>query len=196
MNNLIFYRANNIGTNRLDDIDQRATADLKKFSSQFAELYGNLLKPSLEVVLLSRTLGEMMGYSNLMGFFAFFVMAGQWLRVVMPAFAKIHAEIHGLEGDFRSNHFRVMEHSEEIAFYGGSAREREIVNSSFRRLTNATNNHLFLQMMMSCLDSYVGKNELPIPFLESFSLMCSQVRSKHDGLQHADSGRLFGHPRP
>lgn len=82
LSNLIFYRASNIGSQRIEDIDHRATQDLKKFSSSVSELYGNLLKPVLEVVLLSHTLAKLMGGKQLMGFFAFFIVAGQWYSLI------------------------------------------------------------------------------------------------------------------
>lgn len=48
----------NLHRNRMDDVDQRATQDLKKFCSSASELYGNLLKPILELFLLSHTLSK------------------------------------------------------------------------------------------------------------------------------------------
>ena len=78
LSDLLFYRAANIGSKRIEDIDQRMTQDLKKFTSSVSELYGNLLKPVLEVVLISHTLAKLMGTKQLIGFFAYFVIAGQW----------------------------------------------------------------------------------------------------------------------
>jgi len=34
MRNLVFYRSNNIGRHRIDDIDTRVTQDVKKFCTQ------------------------------------------------------------------------------------------------------------------------------------------------------------------
>ena len=36
-----------------------------------------------------------------------------------------------LEGEFRSHHARLITYAEEIAFYGGAEREKEIVDESF-----------------------------------------------------------------
>jgi ATP-binding cassette, subfamily D (ALD), member 3 len=124
---------------------------------QLADLYGNLLKPTLEVFLLSRTLGNMMGGRNLIGFFAYFIIAAQWLRLIMPPFARYHREAQQLEGSFRSHHTRLITHAEEIAFYGGSEREREIVDESFNGIRKLNNKQYFLQLLMGMLDGYVVK---------------------------------------
>lgn len=39
-----------------------------------------------------------------------------------------------LEGELRYNHSRIIAHSEEIAFYRGSQREKEIANATFKRV--------------------------------------------------------------
>jgi ATP-binding cassette subfamily D (ALD) protein 3 len=98
-----------------------------------------------------------MGGRQLAGFFAFFIFAGQWLRFVMPPFAKYTAETQRLEADFRSHHHRLIAHSEEIAFYGGSQREKEIVNESFKSVVRISNRHFWLQALMGILDSYLVK---------------------------------------
>jgi len=107
--------------------------------------------------MLSRTLSAMMGGRNLIGFFAFFVIAAQWLRVVMPPFARYHKEAQQLEGSFRSHHTRLITHAEEIAFYGGAQREREIVDESFSIIRVLNNKQYFFQLLMGMLDGYVVK---------------------------------------
>jgi len=154
---LVFYRASNIGRNRMEDVDQRATQDLKKFCSSASELYGNLLKPVLELVLLSHTLSKLMGFEHLMGFYLYFMISGQWLRFVMPPFAKLHADAQKLEGDFRTNHTRITSHAEEIAFYGGSEREKQIANASYSNIVKLADKHYFLQLVMGIFDSYLVK---------------------------------------
>ena len=52
----------------------------------------------------------------------------------MPPFAKMTAEQQQLEGVFRSHHNRILNHSEEIAFYKGSERENEIIDESFSNI--------------------------------------------------------------
>lgn len=144
-------------TSQFSDLDQIITADVKKFSSQLCELYGNLLKPVLEVLFISHTLSKLMGFQNLLGFYAFFVLAGTWLRFVMPPFAQIHRETSQLEGVFRAHHARLINKAEEIAFYGGSEREKVILERSFKDVLKISTKHHFLQWIVSILDSYLVK---------------------------------------
>ena len=59
-------------------------------------------------------------------------------------------------GDFRTHHTRITNHAEEIAFYGGSEREKEIVNDSYFSIVKLSEKQHFLQCLMGFLDSYLG----------------------------------------
>eukprot|EP01116_Phalansterium_solitarium_P008385 TRINITY_DN2223_c0_g1_i1.p2 TRINITY_DN2223_c0_g1~~TRINITY_DN2223_c0_g1_i1.p2 ORF type:complete len:430 (-),score=198.35 TRINITY_DN2223_c0_g1_i1:127-1416(-) len=98
-----------------------------------------------------------MGISHLGAFFAYFLVSAQWLRFVMPPFARMTAEGAKLEGEFRSHHMRVIQRAEEIAFYGGSEREKQIVTGSFNNIVKLSNKQYFLQLLMGVLDSYLVK---------------------------------------
>jgi ATP-binding cassette subfamily D (ALD) protein 3 len=75
----------------------------------------------------------------------------------MPPFAEMTRESQRLEGEFRSHHHRLIAHSEEIAFYGGADREKEIVNDSYRSIIRLSNRQFTLQGLMSVLDTYLVK---------------------------------------
>ena len=158
LSDLVFYRSANLGTNRIEDVDQRITQDVKKFSSQLVEVYGNLLKPILEVILYSRTLAAMMGGRQLAGFFIFFIVAGQFLKFIMPPFSALTAEIQRREGEFRSHHHRIIGHAEEIAFYGGGDREKDIIDSSFYSVKRILRKVFFLRAAMGIVDQYLVKH--------------------------------------
>mmetsp|Transcript_213 Transcript_213/g.262 ORF Transcript_213/g.262 Transcript_213/m.262 type:complete len:497 (-) Transcript_213:30-1520(-) len=158
LNDLVYYRSGNLGTDKIEDVDQRITQDIKKFCSQLTEVYGNLLKPILEVLLYSRTLANMMGGRQLMGFFIFFLIAGQFLKFIMPPFSALTAETQRREGEFRSHHHRIIGHAEEIAFYGGGEREREIIDNSFGSVKRILRKIFFLRAIMGIVDQYLVKH--------------------------------------
>jgi ATP-binding cassette subfamily D (ALD) protein 3 len=75
----------------------------------------------------------------------------------MPPFAKFTSESQRLEGEFRAHHRRVLVHSEEIAFFGGDQREREILDQSYTRTANISKAQHFFQLCMGILDNYLVK---------------------------------------
>eukprot|EP01096_Ripella_sp_DP13-Kostka_P015549 TRINITY_DN7348_c0_g1_i1.p1 TRINITY_DN7348_c0_g1~~TRINITY_DN7348_c0_g1_i1.p1 ORF type:complete len:727 (+),score=355.64 TRINITY_DN7348_c0_g1_i1:147-2327(+) len=154
---LVYYRASNLGKFRIEDIDQRICDDLKGFCTQVSEIYGNLLKPGLELIFLTRTLSAKMGGKYLSIFFLFFLITGQLLKFVMPSFAKITAETSRREGELRSNHHRLINYAEEIAFYGGAEREKEIVEQSFKSVSENLNYTYTLRFLMNMLNNYLVK---------------------------------------
>merc|ERR1712137_1133314 len=158
LNDLVYYRAANLGNDKIEDVDQRITQDIKKFCSQLTEVYGNLLKPILEVLLYSKTLASLMGGRQLMGFFMFFFIAGQFLKFIMPPFSALTAETQKREGEFRSHHHRIIGHAEEIAFYGGGERELSIIENSFSSVTRILHKTFFLRSIMGIVDQYLVKH--------------------------------------
>ena len=100
----------------------------------------------------------MMGGKQLMGFFVFFLVAGQFLKFIMPPFSALTAETQRREGEFRSHHHRVIRHAEEIAFYGGGERELEIIDNSFGKVKRILNKTFFLRAIMGIIDQYLVKH--------------------------------------
>ena len=48
-----FYRMSAVGQELLSTLDQRCTADIEEFAVDTAVLYGNLIKPAIEIVSFS-----------------------------------------------------------------------------------------------------------------------------------------------
>lgn len=87
----------------------------------------------------------------------YFISTGLILRTISPPFGKYVAVEQALEGDFRYSHSRVIAHAEEIAFYGGGDREKEIVNNSFQRITEHLNKVFILRFGNGIIDSVLVK---------------------------------------
>ena len=75
----------------------------------------------------------------------------------MPPYSQFSADTQRKEGEFRSHHHRVIAHNEEIAFYGGGEREKEILNESFSSLRQLFNKIFSYQMGMGIVDQYLVK---------------------------------------
>jgi ATP-binding cassette subfamily D (ALD) protein 3 len=62
-----------------------------------------------------------------------------------------------LEGEFRYAHSRVITHSEEIAFYGGHEKEKQIVNSSFDKISRHVTRVYQMRFLNGIFDSVFVK---------------------------------------
>jgi ABC-type uncharacterized transport system fused permease/ATPase subunit len=71
--NRAYYAASTLGG--LTHADQRITEDVERFASSLAELYNKTLKPLLDVILFTRSLARVMGYSGQVG------VERRWARV-------------------------------------------------------------------------------------------------------------------
>jgi hypothetical protein len=125
------------------------------FVLQFAEVYGNLLKPIIEIGLVSIALRRRMGGRHLLGFLAFFLLSAKWVLWVTPPFEVLAAERSQLEGEFRSHHARLIGASEEIALSGGTTREKEIVEGSFRAVIRQAKRHSQLECLQNAFEYYI-----------------------------------------
>eukprot|EP00793_Prasinoderma_coloniale_P000611 PRCOL_00003760-RA len=152
----VFYRASCVG-HTLDTLDQRATADVAELAEKVTKLYGNVLKPTLEVALYSYRLSRMIGPAELSVFFLYFVASSSWLQLIMPPFGKLTAEQQRLEGELRGHHSRLLTHAEEIAFCGGGEREKELADTALKKISRQANVVHLLRSCVGVLDSYSVK---------------------------------------
>jgi ATP-binding cassette, subfamily D (ALD), member 3 len=99
-------------------------------------LYSDIAKPLVDIGLFAYKLGESIGFEAPFMMLGYFATSGLLLRTLSPPFGKFIAIEQGLEGQFRYSHSRIIAHSEEIAFYRGSEKEKEVANSSFKKVFN------------------------------------------------------------
>ena len=77
-----FYGINNLD-DRMANVDQLITVDVAKFSDSLAEIYSNLAKPVLDVILYNWQLSKNVGLEGLIG-----------LTIVVQASAALRQSIH------------------------------------------------------------------------------------------------------
>lgn len=86
----IFYQVCNLDS-RVSNPDQRLTQDIEKWASSLSNLYSNLSKPILDVLLFSRKLAEILGWKGPLLCGAWYLVAGAILRVISPPFGRLTA---------------------------------------------------------------------------------------------------------
>jgi ATP-binding cassette subfamily D (ALD) protein 3 len=117
--------------NRINHPDQIFTNDVEKWSNSLSELFLSLLKPVLDLVLLTRKLSTTIGYKGPFLMMGWFLLSGVLMKYMSPSFGKLVAIEQSLEGNFRACHSNMIQYSEEIAFYKGNEWEENRLNNSF-----------------------------------------------------------------
>ena len=121
---ITFYKVSNLD-NRIRNVDQLITQDIVKFSESLSHLYSDIAKPLVDIGLFALKLGQSIGTEAPLAMLSYFLASGMILRSISPPFGRFAAKEQSLEGEFRHTHSRLIGHSEEIAFYGGAAKERD-----------------------------------------------------------------------
>ncbi|CAH2355314.1 peroxisomal long-chain fatty acid import protein 1 [[Candida] railenensis] len=139
-----YYSLIQLSDNKIKDPDQRISTDVARLASALASLPGQLLKPTLDLMLCARELGKS-GVGSGEGTLALGLLAHFStiiLRFFSPPFAKLASEKANLEGQLRSAHSKIVTNSEEIAFLRGHHRELDYVDICYYQLEK------FLKMEM------------------------------------------------
>ena len=112
---------------RIKNADQLITVDISRFSNSLAELYSNLAKPTLDMIIYNWSLSRSVGGEGLFTMALLVQLSANIMRALTPPFGKYVAEEARLEGEFRASHSRLIDFSEEIALYEGHEAEKDNV---------------------------------------------------------------------
>lgn len=153
---MMYYKTSNIDS-RIANPDQALTETLTLWGRSLSELYANLTKPILDIILFSRKLAELMGWEGPAMVVFYYACSITIIRLISPPFGTLAAITQRLEGDFRSSHHRLIIRSEEIAFYGGHDREKQMLNEQYMRLENHTKYVLNQQFGMKAFNGFLQK---------------------------------------
>ncbi|KAJ7721960.1 ABC transporter transmembrane region 2-domain-containing protein [Mycena maculata] len=141
----------------LEGVDQYITADVESWSQALAGLYGNILKPSLDLILFTSQLSKSLGVRGTLLLFCNYYATVAILRAVTPAFGRLAAVEARLEGEYRAGMGRIGREGEEIAFYDGGARERDILSNAYLRLIKHVNSIYKIRIAYEWTEDYVIK---------------------------------------
>lgn len=153
---MTFYTIGNLD-DRIKNADQLITVDVNKFSHSLAELYSNLAKPILDIVLYNIQLAKNVGGEGLFGMSMIVHLSALALRAFTPPFGKYAAEQAKLEGEFRFTHSRLIENAEEIALYSGHDMEKSILDRSYFALIKHVNRIFRRRIFHGIMEDWVVK---------------------------------------
>ncbi|KAF9914171.1 hypothetical protein BX616_008827, partial [Lobosporangium transversale] len=96
LTDMTFYAIGNLD-DRIKNADQCITVDVNKFCTSLSELYSNLAKPILDVIIYNVQLSKSVGGEGLFGVSALLHASALVLRALTPPFGKMVAEEQRLE---------------------------------------------------------------------------------------------------
>lgn len=111
----------------------------------------------LDIVLLSAKLAAVVGVTGPFTMYLYYAISAFILRLIMPSFPRLTAEQQRLEGDYRYVHSRAINYAEEIAFFAGQKKERQVMDVSFDRLYRHMRNIFTKQAWLGVIDSWLVK---------------------------------------
>jgi ATP-binding cassette subfamily D (ALD) protein 3 len=156
LRNMHYYKICNLD-NRIANPDQRLTQDAERWASCLATLYINLVKPTMDMVLFSRKLSELVGWEGPAITFAWYGFSGLIIRMISPPFGRLTAQEARLEGEYRALHSQLLTHSEEVAFYNGHEWEKRNIDGGFDKLYSHISFVLKKRFLMGIYDSMLVK---------------------------------------
>ena len=156
LSHMTFYSLSALD-DRIKNADQLIAVDVSNFSNTLAELYSNLAKPTLDIIIYNYSLSKSVGGEGLFMMSLLVQLSANIMRALTPPFGKYVAEEARLEGEFRSQHSRLIDHSEEIALYSGHEAEKDTLDKGYFTLIKHVNRILRRRLYHGVMEDFVIK---------------------------------------
>ncbi|KAF2404925.1 hypothetical protein EJ06DRAFT_4409 [Trichodelitschia bisporula] len=142
---------------RIKNADQLITVDVAKFSNSLAELYSNIAKPVLDMAIYNYSLSRSVGGEGLFFMSLVVQLSASVMRALTPPFGRYVADEARLEGEFRFQHSRLIDYSEEIALYHGQEAEKDTLDKGYFTLIKHVNRILRRRFYHGIMEDFVIK---------------------------------------
>ncbi|RHZ52038.1 ATP-binding cassette long-chain fatty acid transporter PXA2 [Aspergillus thermomutatus] len=156
LSNMTFYAISALD-DRVKNPDQLITVDVSRFSDSLAELYSNLAKPVLDMVIYNYSLSKSVGGEGLFIMSLLVQLSANVMRALTPPFGKYVADEARLEGEFRFLHSRLIDYSEEVALYHGQEAEKDTLDKGYFTLIKHVNRILRRRLYHGFMEDFVIK---------------------------------------
>ena len=153
---MTFYTLSTLD-DRIKNADQLITVDVSKFSNSLAELYSNLAKPILDMAIYNYSLSKSVGGEGLFFMSLLVQVSASVMRALTPPFGKYVADEARLEGEFRFQHSRLIDNSEEVALFAGHEAEKDTLDKGYFTLIKHVNHILRRRFYHGVMEDFVIK---------------------------------------
>ncbi|XP_054723469.1 ATP-binding cassette sub-family D member 3-like [Uloborus diversus] len=156
LSGIIYYKMSNID-NRISNPDQLLTQDVDKFCASVTDLYSNISKPTLDIIIFVQRLSSSIGAEGPSLMMTYLLFAGLLLTRLRRPIGKMTMTEQKLEGELRYVNSRLITNSEEIAFYKGHGREKVTMLHAFQRLVNHIRMSQHFNFAMGYIDNIIAR---------------------------------------
>nr|WOF01074.1 ATP-binding cassette protein [Corynespora cassiicola] len=156
LSHMTFYTLSALD-DRIKNADQLITVDVAKFSNSLAELYSNIAKPVLDMIIYNYSLSRSVGGEGLFFMSLLVQLSANVMRALTPPFGKYVADEARLEGEFRFQHSRLIDYSEEVALYHGHEAEKDTLDKGYFTLIKHVNRILRRRFYHGVMEDFVIK---------------------------------------
>ncbi|KAM7200914.1 ABC transporter transmembrane region 2 domain containing protein [Rhypophila sp. PSN 637] len=156
LSQLTFYGISALD-DRIKNPDQLIAVDVAKFSNSLAELYSNLAKPLLDMTIYTASLSKSVGGEGVVFMSLLVQLSAHLMRALTPPFGKYVADEARLEGEFRFQHSRLIDHAEEVALYAGHEAEKDTLDKGYFTLIKHVNYILRRRFYHGFMEDFVIK---------------------------------------
>mmetsp|Transcript_1791 Transcript_1791/g.2538 ORF Transcript_1791/g.2538 Transcript_1791/m.2538 type:complete len:693 (+) Transcript_1791:35-2113(+) len=151
-----YYQINNLD-NRIANPDQLLTQDLQRFSQSLTDLYSNISKPLLDLVIYSKKLSGALGSRGPASMLGYLAVSGIALTALRRPTARFTIKEQQLEGAFRFVNSRLIINSEEVAFYQGAKKEEGVLKKAYQQLCSHVRRSQQFRCSLGVLDHVIAK---------------------------------------
>ncbi|KAK3387179.1 ABC transporter transmembrane region 2-domain-containing protein [Podospora didyma] len=156
LSQLTFYGISALD-DRIKNADQLIAVDVAKFSNSLAELYSNLAKPLLDMTIYTLSLSKSVGGEGVVFMSLLVQLSANVMRALTPPFGKYVADEARLEGEFRFQHSRLIDHAEEVALYAGHEAEKDTLDKGYFTLIKHVNYILRRRFYHGFMEDFIIK---------------------------------------
>jgi len=193
-----YYKLTNLD-NRISNPDQLLTQDVERFSQCISDLYSNMSKPILDILIYTRKLSGAIGVQGPTYMLGYLALSGVLLTWLRRPTGRYTVREQKLEGEFRFVNSRLITNSEEIAFYQGNKKEEQVIRSTFQRLVALLRSSMQFRFSMGVVDTMVTKYCATIvgffvvsrPFLDLLNPTLMDLTNEQLMQEYYKSGRML-----
>ena len=130
-----YYKVNSV-YHAVEDSDQRLTEDLDKLTTELANTFPDIIKPSADIIFFTFQAYRILGLKSTALLYSYMLFGFGVLRITTPNFTELVQKSASNRGAFRFVHARLRTHGESVAFFGGDQIEGEVCQKYFTTMVD------------------------------------------------------------